>query len=395
MQPRRSGHRRRPGASPYTARLVTRRPMLGCLFEIVETLVLTLDHLLCHPDVRRPAVQGPAAVDGAHAGARPVRPGRQADAALRHVQARRHRRVQAAARLGVQEDDTPFIKRVIGLGGDTVDIRDGSVVHQRHPARRAVHLRRAPTSRPSRRPSSGDEHRWVIPTGELFLMGDHRQNSADSRDLRAGRRDAGHRPRVAALLADRRVRDPPDADLPGAGADVPMSDRREPGPRGGRARGRGRRRRGRVRPECPDGHLRPGHRHARRRRSWPIRPAGTAGPRRTPRRRGPGRLPAVDRGPRPRGVRTGGSLLGWPTDAFLAAARRPSSGTAATASVPRPPDRRPLRRPGSRWRPWPSCRSSTGRDILRVGIGLCLLLSGVPCWSGSASAARPTSSSRS
>ena len=27
----------------------------------------------------------------------------------------------------------------------------------------------------------GDEHRWVIPTGELFLMGDHRDNSFDSR----------------------------------------------------------------------------------------------------------------------------------------------------------------------------------------------------------------------
>src|SRR5262245_49501079 len=37
--------RRRPrsrGTAPYTPVLVTRRPALGCLFEIVETLVLTL-----------------------------------------------------------------------------------------------------------------------------------------------------------------------------------------------------------------------------------------------------------------------------------------------------------------------------------------------------------------
>ena len=37
-------------------------------------------HLLRHPELRRPAVQGPAAVDGADAGARAVRAGRQADA---------------------------------------------------------------------------------------------------------------------------------------------------------------------------------------------------------------------------------------------------------------------------------------------------------------------------
>src|SRR5205823_81069 len=42
---RRRGPRRpaaAQGCSPYTARLVTRRPMFGCLVEIVETLVLTL-----------------------------------------------------------------------------------------------------------------------------------------------------------------------------------------------------------------------------------------------------------------------------------------------------------------------------------------------------------------
>ena len=40
-------------------------------------------HLPRHPELRRPAVPGPAAVDGAHARAGAVRPGRQADPPLR------------------------------------------------------------------------------------------------------------------------------------------------------------------------------------------------------------------------------------------------------------------------------------------------------------------------
>ena len=83
----------------------------------------------------------------------------------------------------------------------------------------------------------------------------------------------------------------------------------------------------------------------------------------------------MDRRPRPRRARPRGSLIGWPTDAFLARPPRPS-GTGATASGRRRPD--------------PSSRSAagfalaalavvplvTGRDILRVGIGLVLLLDG-------------------
>ena len=61
---------------------------------------LDAHHLLRHPDLRRPAVPDPPAVDGDDAGTRPVRPGRQADAALRHVQARRHRGLHAARGLG-------------------------------------------------------------------------------------------------------------------------------------------------------------------------------------------------------------------------------------------------------------------------------------------------------
>ena len=154
-----------------------------------------------------------------------------------------------------------------------------------------------------------------------------------------------------------------------------MSASREPGPCGGRARGRGRRRRRRVGPGCPDRRPRAGRRPARGARSWPIRCADQpASPPASSARSWPatccGSPPAVS------GARTGGSRVGWPTDAFLAAAR---GRRRVRQPRPRRAGRRPAgspRRPASRWPPWPSCRSLTGRDILRVGIGLCLLLTG-------------------
>jgi signal peptidase I len=77
-------------------------------------------------------------------------------------------------------DDTPFIKRVIGLAGDTVDIRDGSVfINGTQLNEDYTYAQPDEAAQPTT--VSGDEHRWVIPAGELFLMGDHRQNSADSR----------------------------------------------------------------------------------------------------------------------------------------------------------------------------------------------------------------------
>ena len=171
------------------------------------------DHLPCHPDVRRPAVQGPAAVDGAHAGARPVRPRGQADAPLRHLQARRHRRLHAARRLGRSEDGTPFIKRVIGLGGDTVEIHDGERLHQRHQDRRAVPVRArarrsAATDERPRRRALGHPGRRALPDGrpprELGRLAEFGPVEID----------AGHRSRLAALLAARRLRDPPTPTYP-------------------------------------------------------------------------------------------------------------------------------------------------------------------------------------
>ncbi len=130
----------------------------------------------------------------------------------------------------IQEDDTPFIKRVIGLGGETVEIHDGHVfitpVGSSGPG---IELNEpyiyAPLPGEPSQPTTvpGDEHRWVIPDRRAVPDGRPSFELGRFADLRAGRGQAGHRSGLAALLAARRLRHPPDAHLPGAGADHPMS----------------------------------------------------------------------------------------------------------------------------------------------------------------------------
>jgi signal peptidase I len=80
----------------------------------------------------------------------------------------------------IQEDGTPFIKRIIGLGGDTVEIRDGDVfINGTKITEPYLFAQPDDPAQPTTVP--GDQQRWVIPPDELFLMGDHRANSADSR----------------------------------------------------------------------------------------------------------------------------------------------------------------------------------------------------------------------
>ena len=78
---------------------------------------------------------------------------------------------------------------------------------------------------------------------------------------------------------------------------------------------------------------------------------------------------------RGRGVRTGGSSVGWPTEAFLAAAAAvvgygghglgaPAAGPALASAA------------GFALAALAVLPVVTGRDVLRIGIGLCLLLGG-------------------
>ena len=80
-----------------------------------------------------------------------------------------------------ESDSTPFIKRVIGLPGDRVEIRDDGLVYINGTALEEPYTYKNAAGVNEPTTASSDQSSWVIPAGQLFVMGDHRQKSADSR----------------------------------------------------------------------------------------------------------------------------------------------------------------------------------------------------------------------
>ena len=158
---------------------MSRKPALGCLLEIVETLVLTLVIFwVIQSFVAQPFRVQQQSME------RTLEPDQYVlvDKLTPRFDAyNRGDIVVFDPPVDWGDSNTPFIKRVIGEPGDKVEIRDDGLVYVNGVALDESYLYADDTGKLQPTTTPLDESSWTVPQGDLFLMGDHRQNSADSR----------------------------------------------------------------------------------------------------------------------------------------------------------------------------------------------------------------------
>ena len=81
---------------------------------------------------------------------------------------------------GFGERGYPFIKRIIGVAGDTVAIRDGKVFVNGAAISEPYTFRDDTGANEPTEPLT-ETTSWTVPAGDVFVMGDHRQASEDGR----------------------------------------------------------------------------------------------------------------------------------------------------------------------------------------------------------------------
>jgi signal peptidase I len=160
---------------------VSQRPALGCLFEVVETLVLTvLIFLGIQTFVAQPYRVQQSSMEVTLLPDQYVLVDK-----LTPRWAPYHRGdivVFDPPESWSPAGSVPFIKRIIGLPGDTVELREGRVyvndVELDEP-----YINTDDGEPQLTDPQPGGATEWVIATDQLLVMGDNRQNSADSRSF--------------------------------------------------------------------------------------------------------------------------------------------------------------------------------------------------------------------
>jgi len=80
-----------------------------------------------------------------------------------------------------QDPSKDFIKRCVATGGETIEIRDKKVSIDGVPLREVYAIHSDPTIRPSGYDYRDNFGPYTVTKGQLFMMGDNRDNSNDSR----------------------------------------------------------------------------------------------------------------------------------------------------------------------------------------------------------------------
>jgi signal peptidase I len=158
---------------------VTQRPALGCLFEVVETLVLTVVIFLgIQTFVAQPYKVQQQSMENTLQPEQYVLVDKLTPRWSPYV--RGDIIVFDPPPEWSPANGVPFIKRVIGLPGDHVQLKDGAVwVNDTALAEPYVYADHGIQVRTD--PQAGGQIEWFVPSGDLFVLGDHRDNSEDSR----------------------------------------------------------------------------------------------------------------------------------------------------------------------------------------------------------------------